>query len=72
MGPTVPRPVQDSLAVKLLDNRLYILGSDVEMHVSVTDVSVADTSHYIGAKLFSHNKNTLVKLKTNIKVELFF
>ena len=39
------------------------------MHVAVTDVSIADTSHDIGTKLFSHYKNTLIKLK---KVELFY
>ena len=42
VGPTVTRPVQDSLAVLLLDNQLCILTNSLKEQVSFENTSVED------------------------------
>ena len=49
---------------------VYILGGDVEMHVPIAYVSIADASNHIGAELLSHHNNTFIKLKKIIWIHV--
>ena len=53
VGPTVTRPVQDSLAVLLLDNQLYILTNSLKEQVSFENTSKGrqPSSHKTGPGL---------------------